>query len=131
MPVEDYNLGIFVPNPNSILLSTKKGIGLLPDDETYDLDIIMHINSVFVILWQMGVGPEKEPFSITGDTEEWDDFIRGHPIGMVKSYMIAKVGYMFDTPSTGPSSSAREKVIDELEWRLSVAGEENKLVDGL
>lgn len=125
------DLEIYPDNPDSILQSVKKICGLLPQDRTFDLDIIIHINTCFTILYQMGVGPQDKPFEVTGDDEKWEDFITGPHLNPVKTYLGAKVAYMFDTPSTGPSSSAKEKVIEELEWRLSVLGEEDHLVHGL
>ena len=49
---------------NSILTSVKKLLGLPADYEAFDPDIIMYINTVLMILSQMGVGP-KEGFFIS------------------------------------------------------------------
>ena len=57
-----------VNNVESILESIKKMLGLLKDYTAFDTDIIIHINSVFTILTQLGVGP-KEGFKITGYDE--------------------------------------------------------------
>ena len=43
----------------SILNSVKKLLGLEPDYTPFDTDLIMHINSVIMILRQMGVGPSS------------------------------------------------------------------------
>ena len=43
---------------DSILLSIKKLLGIGDDYKYFDEDIIMHINSVFMILNQLGIGPE-------------------------------------------------------------------------
>lgn len=128
---ESQATGIVIDNPDSILQTVKKAIGLLPDDETFDIDMIMHINMTFAVLNQMGVGPTR-PFEITGDSEKWEDFIGDNRLlNMVKSYMYKKVQKVFDTPTQGPLSNAMDSVIQELEWRLSIAGEEGKLIDGL
>lgn len=47
---------------DSILTSVKKLLGLPADYEAFDPDIVMYINTVLMILSQMGVGP-KEGFS--------------------------------------------------------------------
>jgi hypothetical protein len=47
----------------SILTSIKKLIGPTEDDTSFDVDIIMHINSAFFRLNQLGVGP-SEGFSL-------------------------------------------------------------------
>ena len=49
---------------DSILTSIKQLLGIMEDYEHFDKDIIMHINTVFMVLRQLGVGPE-EGFSIS------------------------------------------------------------------
>lgn len=53
----------------SILISIKKLLGISDDYTQFDEDIIMHINTVFLNLNQLGVGPE-EGFSIEDDSAE-------------------------------------------------------------
>lgn len=108
----------------SILGSIRKLIGGLDAPETpFDVDLILHINSVFDIVNQLGVGP-KEPFQITGDIETWDDFFGDTKvINMVKSYMYLKTKLLFDAPTTGVLHEAMERQIQEFEWRLQVAGD--------
>ena len=50
----------------SILTSIKKLLGIAEEYEHFDADLIMHINSVFMILTQLGVGP-SEGFRITDE----------------------------------------------------------------
>lgn len=104
----------------SILLSVKKMLGITEDYEYFDQDIIMHINSVFMMLNQLGVGPE-EVFSIQDKTAVWNDFITENKYTeAVKSFMYLRVRLLFDPPSTGPLNDAIEKQIRELEWRITV-----------
>lgn len=105
----------------SILGTVKKILGLTGDYTYFDQDIIMHINSVFVTLNQIGVGPEN-CFSIKDDTTTWSEFTLGnHDIEAVKSYMGMKVRMMFDPPSNSILADSINKNIIELEWRLSIA----------
>ena len=46
-----------------ILESVKKVLGIAPEYLAFDQDIVMHINSAFSVLHQLGVGPD-EPFMI-------------------------------------------------------------------
>lgn len=106
---------------DSILNTTKKLLGIMPEYEHFDPDIIMHINAVFLILNQMGVGPDV-PFVISDSSSTWSDFTPDiNLIQMVKSYMGAKVRMMFDPPTTGSVSEALKNQIAEQEWRLNVA----------
>ena len=110
---------------NSILLSIKKLLGIESEYDCFDVDIIIHVNSVFLVLNQLGVGPE-EPFEIFGDEEEWTDFFslsESIPINLVKSYMYLKVRLLFDPPNTGVLHEAMERQVQEFEWRLKVQAE--------
>lgn len=104
----------------SILTSIKKMLGIQDDYEHFDADIIMHINSVFMILMQLGVGPESG-FRILDKTAEWTDFLpEGQQLEAVKSYMYLKVKLLFDPPLGSAVMESYNKQISELEWRLNV-----------
>lgn len=111
---------------DSILNSVKKKLGIQEDYTHFDEDIIMDINSVFMILNQLGVGPD-EPFTIEDEDAYWDDFIDNTRIEAVKSYMYMKVRLMFDPPTSGFLVDSLKKQIDELEWRMLVQAETPKL----
>lgn len=111
----------------SILTSIKKLLGITEDYKQFDADIIMHINSVFADLAQMGVGPSNG-FTIWDDTAIWDDFISDDLLlQSVKSYMNLRVKILFDPNSIGSSTLASyERQIAQWEWRLNVAAETNE-----
>lgn len=105
----------------SILTSIKKMLGVPDDYSEFDEDIIMHINSVFLNLAQLGVGT-KEGFSIEDDSAEWSDFIGDSAqLQAVKSYMYLKVKLLFDPPLSSSVIDSMNRMIAELEWRLNVA----------
>ena len=106
---------------DSILTSIKKLLGIEEAYTHFDTDLIMHINSVFMILTQLGVGP-AEGFSITDSDAVWGDFITNeNSVEAVKSYIYLKVKLMFDPPLSGTVSDSMSRTISELEWRLNVA----------
>ena len=110
-------------NMDNILSSIKKLLGIPTEETAFDSDIIMHINSVFMILNQLGIGP-TDGFTISDDYALWSDFIPdGQNLELVKSYMYMKVRLMFDPPSSSAVLSAMEKSISEFEWRLNVQSE--------
>ena len=107
----------------SILTSIKKLLGITEEYDQFDPDIIMHINSVFMILTQLGVGP-AEGFSIEDDTSVWSDFIQDiKKLESVKTYIYLKVKLAFDPPLSSAVIESMNRLINELEWRLNVAAE--------
>lgn len=105
----------------SILTSIKQMLGIAAEYTHFDLQIIAHINTVFAILTQIGVGP-KEGFNISDEYTVWQDYIGDDPrLGLVKSYMGKKVQFLFDPPTNGAVNDSTKRVLDELEWRISVA----------
>lgn len=112
----------------SILTSIKKLLGISEEYTHFDADIIMHINSVFMTLTQLGVGPSGG-FVIEDDTSHWEDFITDTTkLQAVKTYVYLKVRLVFDSASLGSATlAAYERQIQELEWRLNVGVETESL----
>lgn len=106
---------------DSILTSIKKLLGITEEYENFDRDIIMHINSAFMILNQLGVGP-KSGFSINDKSSTWDEFVpESSNLEAVKTYVHLKVKLMFDPPLSSTVIEAIKSQINELEWRLNVS----------
>ena len=113
----------------SILLSVKKMLGLDQEYDVFDPELIIHINTVFGTLHQLGVGPEDQ-FRITGDSETWSEFdTEGEQIDEVKTYIYLRVRLLFDPPSSSFVLSSFKEQIQELEWRLNVKADEIKGIE--
>lgn len=107
----------------SILNSIKKLLGIDESNEHFDVDIMIHINSVFADLKQLGVGPE-DGFRITGIYETWSEFTSDKiDIESVRTYMYLRVRLLFDPPNSAAHIDSMTKQADKLEWRLAVAAE--------
>lgn len=105
---------------DSILDSIKKILGMPPDYDAFDTDLVIHINSVFGILAQLGVGPVGG-FSISDNTTLWKAYLGdSKDLEMVKSYIALKVRLVFDPPTIGAVMDAAKEQIREYEWRLNV-----------
>ena len=103
----------------SILTSIKKLLGVEEDDTHFDTDIIIHINSAFFILQQLGLGPETG-FIIEDKTAEWTDIIGSRiDVEAIKTYIYIKVKLVFDPPPTSYGVEAFERSITQTEWRLT------------
>lgn len=101
-----------------ILESVKKALGIPDDYKVYDPDIMMHINTAFMSLNQMGVGP-SEGFIITSNASSWSDFTPHMTmLAGVKTYVYAKTKILFDPPTSSFGLDSLVKTCEELEWRL-------------
>lgn len=124
---------------NSILLSTKKILGLEENYTAFDVDVIMHINSILTILTDIGIGP-PDGFAIVDANDTWDDFLDGDlRFNSVMTYVYLRVRILFDPPTTSYLLAAMKEQYQELECRLSMTREEKSwtnpnplpLVEGL
>lgn len=120
-----------------ILTCIKQMLGLQEDYTPFDNELIMHINSVLMILDQLGVGrsgfritmtqlppAEGETVGKMVSTETWNDFLGSGYAGdkeAVKSYIFTKVKLIFDPPASGTLMESYKKLADEFEFRLNVA----------
>lgn len=85
------------------------------------MELMMHINTAFMILSQLGVGPSKG-FRITEfGQEKWSDFFTDDDnLEAVKSYTYIRVRLLFDPPTNSFLIDAQERTMRELEWRMNV-----------
>ena len=110
-------------NAGSILTSVKKLLGIAEEYTQFDTDIIIHINTIFMALQQMGIGP-KDGFSITDENDLWTDFMEDSILlNSVKTYMYLRVKLLFDPPLTSSTVDSFNKLISELEFRMNSKAE--------
>lgn len=103
----------------SILTSIKKLLGIPESYDSFDVDIIIDINTVFVILYELGIGDSA--FSILDSTATWGDFLKDNKnLELVKTYMYLKVKLMFDPPTSTAAIQANKDLISELEFRINI-----------
>ena len=116
---------------DSILTSIKKLLGITAEYKQFDPDLIIHINSVFLILKQLGIGPDQG-FSISGEYETWDQFLPEGSTNLeaVKSYMHIKVKLLFDPPASSAVMEAMNRIASEYEWRLNIEAESTPVIVG-
>jgi len=116
----------------SILTTIKKLLGITEDYTHFDEDILVHINTAFMTLAQIGVG-RSVPFSIDDDVPTWDDFFStlheedSKNFGAIKTYIYMKVKLIFDPPTSSTVMEAMNRILAELEWRLNHQAEISQL----
>lgn len=109
----------------SILISIKKLLGLMPEYTYFDDDIIVHINTAFATLNQLGVGP-TEGFMIVDENSEWKDVTTEKNLSLIKSYIYLKVRLLFDPPTSSVLMESMNRNIAELEWRIFLEGDKDR-----
>lgn len=114
--------------PQSILDSVKKIISIPPTDTSFDIDVILQINSVFATLNQLGVGPANG-YEIEDNTATWDAFFSGATLNNIKTYVCLKVRMYFDPPQNSFVIEAMNKQLLELEVRINTQREGTAWVD--
>lgn len=111
---------------DSILNTIKKMLGIPDEYDVYDADIIAHINTVIFSLRQMGIRSDDH-FVVTCELETWNDYLGDtRRFEAVKTYIYMRVKQVFDPSNSSAMTSAIDKQIEELEWRLSVEASEEE-----
>lgn len=104
-----------------ILETVKRTLSVEVEDEDFDFEILVFINSYFGNLHQLGVGP-KIPFT-ADKSSTWDQFTTDKTLASVQTYMYTSVRLVFDPPPTGPLNDALKAIKNEQEWRLKEAAD--------
>lgn len=103
----------------SILTSVKKLLGVVEDDENFDMDVMIHINTYLNHLNQIGVGVKG--FTIQDKNAVWSDFL-GDDVSRlqaVKTFVYIKVRLIFDPPNSSYVASELNNAVKEIEFRLN------------
>lgn len=113
---------------DSILNTIKKLLGIDSEDDNFDVDVMVMINSTIPALSQMGIGPPNG-FVVTTAEDTWADYITSQTINLegVKTYLYLKTKLVFDPPTNATVIEAFKKNLEELEWRMMLAIETNNL----
>lgn len=107
---------------DSILGTIKTMLGPTEDYTAFDMDIIIHINSAFGRLCELGVGP-SQPFEIVTGDETWSEFATDQPQPQIKRFIFLYVKRIFDPSANSVIMQAYQEEIDKLEWLMNSVAE--------
>lgn len=105
----------------SILNDVKKQIGIAPGNTDFDKDLIININTVLFILWQMGIIVDN--FTIEDNTTTWESILLNPEqvaLQPMKTWVALKTKMIFDPPTSSVLKEAINANIEELTWRIYV-----------
>lgn len=102
-----------------ILSTIKKLLGVSNEDVSFDVDILVYINTTLSTLSQLGlVEADKHP--IISPSDIWYDLLGSRTdLEMVKTYIHLSTKMMFDPPPNSAAIEAINRKIAELEWRIA------------
>lgn len=114
-----------VINTDSILDSVKKLLGIDSSLHSFDVDIIVNINSAIATLTQLGIGPENG-YLIVDNKNTYQEFLgKSEPMyQQVKLYLYLKTRIGFDPSSSSYALSSMNEQIKELEFRMKTLNEQ-------
>lgn len=114
---------IVSPLQESILGTIKKLIGFEDDYTQFDTDLIIHINTAFASLAQIGSNL-KEGFFITDKNNLWSEYTTDTAIlEPIKMYVYLKTKMIFDPPASSMVIETIKQTINELEFRIQISAD--------
>lgn len=108
----------------SILLSVRNRLEIVDDDD-YDQELVMDINTALSQLNEIGIGVQD--FVVEDDQQTWSDFLgSSKKYEQAKTFVFLKVKKLFDPPTSSVLSDSIDKQIAEIFWRLRVKKDNEK-----
>lgn len=117
---------------DNILDSVKKMCNVAEDDPSFDQDLILYINSALMTIMQEWHGMDHA-FRVEDGSETWDDMLGVVDTDFegVKELVGLKVRMVFDPPSNSSVMQALKEEIQNLEWRLYIWKDMDRLKENV
>lgn len=117
---------------DNILDSVKKMCNVAEDDPSFDQDLILYINSALMTIMQEWHGMDHA-FRVEDGSETWDDILGVVDTDFegVKELVGLKVRMVFDPPSNSSVMQALKEEIQNLEWRLYIWKDMDRLKENV
>ena len=120
---ENINESVVPPLQESILNTIKKMIGVEENYKQFDIDLIVHINTAFAALAQIGHNL-KDGYFISDMNNIWSEYITDtRLLDPIKTYVYLKTKLVFDPPSSSMVIESMKQTLKELEFRIQISAE--------
>ena len=104
---------------DNILQNVKHLLGIPEEYNVFDNDILIHINSVIDVLYQLGYGDGT--FYLLDGSETWDQYIENAShLNIVKTLVYLRVKMLFDPPTSSAAMQSFQNIINEFEFRVNM-----------
>ena len=113
---------------NESILDTIKTMigGFDSEDTSFDTDLIIHINSVLMVIMQEWYGMDHA--TVIDKTTTWESLLGSDTdYEGVKTLVYLKVRMLFDPPTNSSLIEAMNEQIKDLEWRLYLWKDNDRL----
>ncbi len=108
----------------SILATIRKMLNADEFDNSFDVDIIVHINSSLSDLARLGVGPKNGLF-IRDESSTWSELTSNNKLlSLAIEYIYLSTKLVFDPPPQASVVASMETRIGKLEWCIGVGVDE-------
>lgn len=105
----------------SILSDTKSFLGLSSDQESFDIEILMFINSAISDLSELHDQTSPTYFNVTKDTE-WNEYLKEEHqtlLALIQEYIYTYTRVAFDPPANSFSIAAIERRLERVGFRIT------------
>ena len=106
----------------TVLSDVKQYLGIDPADTTFDVDVMMHIDSALAVLNDLGA---CGPLTCT-PTLEWSAVYWDPRLSIVKNVIYLQTKLAFDPPQYSFHVAPFEKLLSEYKYRIRDIAEEAK-----
>ena len=104
---------------DNILQTIKHLLGIQEEYTVFDNDLLVHINSVIDVLYQLGYGDGT--FYLVYGNETWDQYLENaKDLNLIKTLMYLRVKLLFDPPTSSAAMQSFQNLIDEFEFRVNM-----------
>lgn len=116
---------------DSILTTVKQMVLGNAEDTDFDTDLIISINTVLMVVMQEWYGMDHA-FTIEDDTATWEDLLGENVTDYdgVKTLVVLKVRMLFDPPTNSAVLQAMQEQIKDLEWRMYLWKDNERIDNG-
>lgn len=114
-------------NPDdSVLLMTKKLLGIAPSLTDFDPDVMSAINAALFTLKQLGAGT-KDGKMVSDQTTTYQDLYGNDNLDLdieaIKQYIYCRAKLIFDPPQQSSLLQSLKDQVEELQWRIRLSAE--------